>query len=160
MMPNAGSGAMLRHLMPYVLRYLLRYVLLGGVSLLCIFPFWWTLVTALSTRGNLFTFPPSFWPQGVSLENFAEVWQVIPMLRFFGNSLAITLSTVLWRLVVCALAAYPLARMAFRGRQLILAIIVATMVLPSEVNFLVNFMTVTHLGLIDTYTGEIGRAHV
>ncbi|MYN01652.1 ABC transporter permease subunit [Pseudoduganella sp. DS3] len=132
-----------------------QYFVLGAIALLCIFPFWWTLVTALSTEGNIFAFPPTFWPKEPSLENFVEVFRVIPIWSFLKNSILITLFTVLWKLVLCSMAAYPLARLHFKGRKLVFGLIVATMVLPSEVNFLVNFITVTELGLVDTYTGVI-----
>ena len=133
----------------------LHYLLLGALALLCIFPFWWTVVTALSTEGNPFAYPPTFWPRAPSLENFAEVFRAIPVWDFLRNSIVIALCTVFWKLVLCALAAYPLARMQFRGRKLVFGIILATLVLPSEVNFLVNFITVTKLSLVDTYTGVI-----
>lgn len=132
-----------------------HYLLLLAVAVLCVFPFWWTLVTALSSEGNIFAFPPTFWPKAPTLDNFAEVFRVIPMLDFFRNSVAITALTVLWKLVFCSMAAYPLARLHFRGRKLVFGVILATLVLPSEVNFLVNFITVTKLSLVDTYTGVI-----
>ena len=133
----------------------LHYCLLGAIALLCVFPFWWTLVTALSTAGNPFAYPPTFWPQAPSLANFGEVFRAIPVWAFLKNSLVIALCTVFWKLLLCALAAYPLARMQFRGRKLVFGLILATLVLPSEVNFLVNFITVTKLSLVDTYTGVI-----
>jgi putative chitobiose transport system permease protein len=133
----------------------LRYLLLCAIALVCVFPFWWTLVTALSTEGNPFAFPPAFWPRSPSLANFAEVFDAIPLLAFFRNSVVIAACTVFWKLALCSLAAYPLARMHFRGRRLIFGVILATLVLPSEVNFLVNFITVTQLSLVDTYTGVI-----
>ncbi|SFG72735.1 carbohydrate ABC transporter membrane protein 2, CUT1 family [Duganella sp. CF458] len=132
-----------------------QYLLLAAIALLCIFPFWWTLVTALSTEGNIFSYPPTFWPKQPSLENFAEVFRVIPIWSFLKNSILITTFTVLWKLVLCSMAAYPLARLHFKGKKLVFGLIVATMVLPSEVNFLVNFITVTELGLVDTYSGVI-----
>ncbi|WP_426344519.1 carbohydrate ABC transporter permease [Pseudoduganella sp. R-32] len=132
-----------------------QYLLLAAIALLCIFPFWWTLVTALSTEGNVLSYPPTFWPRQPSLENFAEVFRVIPIWAFLKNSILITACAVLWKLVLCSMAAYPLARLHFRGKKLVFGLIVATMVLPSEVNFLVNFITVTELGLVDTYSGVI-----
>lgn len=132
-----------------------HYFVLAAIALLCIFPFWWTLVTALSTEGNIFAFPPTFWPKEPSLENFVEVFRVIPIWSFLKNSILITVLTVVWKLVLCSMAAYPLARLQFKGRKLVFGLIVATMVLPSEVNFLVNFITVTELGLVDTYSGVI-----
>ena len=134
---------------------LFSYVLLCLIALLCLFPFWWTLVVAVSASGRLFEFPPTFWPQDVSLANFAEVFRVIPILAFFRNSLLITAMTVAGKLLFCSLAAYPLSRMQFQGKRLILALILVTMILPSEVNFLVNFISMTRLGLVDTYTGVV-----
>jgi putative chitobiose transport system permease protein len=137
------------------MRIALHYLILSAFALLCIFPFWWTLVTALSTEGNIFAYPPSFWPKSVSLENFAEVFRVIPVWDFLRNSVLIAVFTVFWKLALCSMAAYPLARMRFKGRKAVLGVIMATLVLPSEVNFLVNFITVTKLSLVDTYTGVI-----
>jgi putative chitobiose transport system permease protein len=136
-------------------RHLPRYLLLSLLALLCVFPFWWTLVTALSSQGELFGLEPSLWPRAVTLDNFAEVLRAIPLASFYRNSILITALTVLWKLALCALAAYPLARLRFHGRRLVLGVILATMVLPSEVNFLVNFISITRLGLVDTYTGVI-----
>jgi putative chitobiose transport system permease protein len=138
-----------------LLRYALHYLALSAIAVVCVFPFWWTLVTALSTEGNLFQFPPSFWPKAPSLANFAEVFDAIPLLAFYRNSLLIAVCTVFWKLLLCSMAAYPLSRMRFRGRKLLFGVVLATMVLPVEVNFLVNFITVTKLSLVDTYTGVI-----
>ena len=133
----------------------LHYLVLCALAAVCVFPFWWTLVTALSTKGNVFAYPPTFWPQAPSLENFAEVFRAIPIWSFFKNSVLIAVFTVFWKLTLCSLAAYPLARMHFKGRKLVFGVILATLVLPSEVNFLVNFITVTKMSLVDTYTGVI-----
>jgi len=138
-----------------ILTHLGHYLLLTVLAVLCVFPFWWTLVTAISTQGNIFAFPPTFWPQAPSLDNFIEVFSAIPMWLFYRNSLIITVSTVFWKLLVCSLAAYPLARMKFTGSRLVFGLIIATLVLPSEVNFLTNFITLTRLGLVNTYTGVI-----
>ncbi|NRR30994.1 carbohydrate ABC transporter permease [Oxalobacteraceae bacterium] len=137
------------------LQVLGHYLLLCAIAIVCVFPFWWTLVTALSTEGNIFAFPPTFWPRAVSLENFAEAFRAIPILAFYRNSLFIAACTVFWKLALCSLAAYPLARLHFKGRKLVFGLILATLVLPSEVNFLVNFITVTKLSLVDSYTGVI-----
>ncbi|MFZ6760984.1 carbohydrate ABC transporter permease [Undibacterium sp. Ji50W] len=138
-----------------ILRTASQYGLLSLIAIICIFPFWWTLVVAMSTEGNLFEFPPTFWPRGVSLDNFIEAFRVIPIIAFYKNSLLITIATVLGKLVVCSLAAYPLSRMQFSGSKLIMGVILATMILPSEVNFLVNFITITKISLVNTYTAVV-----
>ena len=131
------------------------YSVLIVLALVSVFPFWWTFVTAISTTGNLFEYPPTFWPQTPSFENFIEVFDAIPLLGFYKNSVLITFWTVFWKLLLCSLAAYPLARMQFRGKNLLFGLILATMVLPSEANFLANFITINALGLTDTHTGVI-----
>ena len=136
-------------------RILLQYIILLVLAAVCVFPFWWTFVVAISTEGNIFEFPPTFIPQAPSLDNFMEVFRVIPIGAFYKNSLLITVSTVVWKLLLCSLAAYPLSRMRFSGSKLVFSLILATMILPSEVNFLVNFISMTKIGLVNTYTGVI-----
>src|SRR5438093_5114396 len=137
------------------LRIALHYALLLLIGLVCAFPFLWTLSVAVGTEGNVFAFPSSLIPHSVSLANFIEVFRVIDLGRYFWNSIWITFWTVVWTILVCSLAAYPLARYRFRGRQLVFTVILATLMLPTEVNFLVNFITTTHLRLVNTHLGVI-----
>jgi putative chitobiose transport system permease protein len=137
------------------LRRLVHYALLALIGLLCAFPFLWTLAVAIGTEGNVFDFPSSFVPHRPSLANFVEVFRVIEIGRYYWNSIWITFWTVAWTILVCSLAAYPLARYRFRGQRLVFALILATLMLPTEVNFLVNFITAAHLRLVNTHLGVI-----
>ena len=136
-------------------RTLLHYALLLAIAAVCVFPFLWTLSTAIGTEGNVFDFPSSFIPHRPSLDNFVEVFRVVDLGRYYWNSVWITFWTVAWTVLVCALAAFPLARYRFRGRRIVFAIILATLMLPTEVNFLVNFITTAQLGLVNTHLGVI-----
>lgn len=133
----------------------LHYLVLSLIAVITVYPFWWTLVTALSTEGDVFAFPPPLLPSAPSLANFKEAVSSIDLLAFYKNSVIIALATVAGTLLVSALAAYPLARMRFPGRKLVFGAILATMILPSEVNFLVNFITVSKLQLTDSYSGVV-----
>lgn len=146
-MPNAAAAARLRTL--------LHYVVLALIALACAFPLLWTLATALGTEGNVFAFPQSLLPRNPSLANFVEVFDSVEIGRYLWNSAWITFWTVIWTLLVCSLAAYPLARLHFRGSRLVFAAILATLMLPTEINFLVNFITVSHLGMVNTHLGVI-----
>jgi putative chitobiose transport system permease protein len=84
------------------MKKLAHYLLLCALALVCVFPFWWTLVTALSTEGNIFAFPPTFWPREPSLENFIAVFDALPVATFLGNSLLIAACTVFWKLALCS----------------------------------------------------------
>lgn len=133
----------------------LHYLVLSLIAVVTVYPFWWTLVTALSTEGDVFVFPPPLLPSAPGLDNFKEAVSSIDLLAFYKNSVVIALATVAGTLLVSALAAYPLARMRFPGRKLVFGAILATMILPSEVNFLVNFITVSKLQLTDSYSGVV-----
>lgn len=131
----------------------LHYLVLSLIAVVTVYPFWWTLITALSTDGEVYRFPPPIWPTAPGLDNFVEVFKTIDVLAFYKNSILISLATVVGTLVVCSLAAYPLARMEFPGRKIVFGAVIATLILPSEVNFLVNFITVSKIGLTDTIAG-------
>lgn len=133
----------------------LHYLVLCLLAVITVYPFWWTLVTALSTTGDVFTYPPRMWPENPGLDNFIEVFKTIDVIAFYKNSIIISLATVAGTLIVCSMAAYPLARMKFKGRNIVFGAILATMILPSEVNFLVNFITVSKLGMGDTFSGVV-----
>src|SRR5689334_7637142 len=139
----------------YAMRITAHYAVLVVIALVCALPLLWTLSIALGTRGNVFAFPASLVPRGLSLANFVEVFRVVDLGRYFFNSVWITFWTVVWTVLVCALAAYPLARLHFRGRCLVFTVILATLMLPTEVNFLVNFITAAHLRLVNTHLGVI-----
>lgn len=138
-----------------ILKTVLHYVALSVLAFVTVYPFWWTLVTAISTSGDVYQFPPPLWPTDPGIENFVEVYQAINLLGLFKNSFLIAGLTVVGTLVICSMAAYPLARMQFPGKKLVFGAIIATMILPAEINFLVNFITVSKFQLTDTIAGVV-----
>jgi putative chitobiose transport system permease protein len=132
-----------------------HYAVLVAIAIFCAFPLVWTLSAAVGSQGNVFAFPASLVPHAPTLDNFREVFRVVDLARYYGNSIWITFWTVVWTVLVCAAAAYPLACLHFRGRKLVFGAIVATLMLPTEVNFLVNFITVTQLHVVNTHLGVI-----
>ncbi|AOZ49446.1 carbohydrate ABC transporter permease [Chromobacterium vaccinii] len=138
-----------------LLRRLPDYLLLLALSFACVYPFLWTLGIAVGDGEQVFDFPPPLWPQGAGWRHFAAVWDAIPLGRFFWNSLWISGLTTLGTLAVSALAAFPLAKLRFRGRQAVFYAIIATLLLPSEINFISNYVTISRLGLDDTRLGVV-----
>ena len=132
-----------------------HYGVLTATAIFCAFPLLWTLSAALGSKGNVFAFPAALVPHSPTLDNFREVFRVVDLARYYGNSIWITFWTVVWTVLVCAAAAYPLACLHFRGRKLVFGAILATLMLPTEVNFLVNFITVTQLHVVNTHLGVI-----
>ncbi|UXY15190.1 carbohydrate ABC transporter permease [Chitiniphilus purpureus] len=145
--------------MHFVKRLLLslapRYGLLAVVALFTTFPFLWTLATSLGDSGNIYAFPPQLWPENPTFAHMQEARRAIPLDRFFWNSVWISGWTVAGTLLISALAGYALAIMRFRGSKWVFAAVLATLILPSELNFIVNFITVTQLKLTNTHTGVV-----
>lgn len=129
-------------------------VVLVALALLTVGPFAWLLVTALKGPGeNIFAYPPSLWPAAPTLENFRLVWEAVPLGRYFLNSVGISLVSVVLNVLLASLAAYPLARMRFKGSKGIEAALLATLMVPLPVLMIPLFLLVTKLGLINSYAG-------
>jgi putative chitobiose transport system permease protein len=103
----------------------------------------------------VFGFPPQLLPWPASLANFATVWETMPLPRFFANTLILAGAGVALNLFLCALAAYPLARLEFPGRALIVGVLLSTLMLPGHIGLIVNFVTLLRLRLMDTYAGVL-----
>ncbi len=128
----------------------LQYMLLSLLVLLSIFPFLWLLSTALkSPSENIFAYPPQFIPAQPTLQNFISVWQKVPMLWFFINSIVVTLLTIVFNITLSVMAAYPLARMQFKGQNAIFFSILATMMIPFQVLMIPLYLICLKLNLTD-----------
>lgn len=132
-----------------------RYAGLILLAIFTTFPLLWLLSTALRTTGPVFGFPPALVPWPASLGNFLTVWRTMPLPRYFLNTVVLAGIGVALNLLFCSLAAYPLARMEFPGRTLVLGLLVSTLLLPGHVGLIVNFVTLLRLHLVDTYAGVL-----
>jgi putative chitobiose transport system permease protein len=128
----------------------LQYVILILLVLAAIGPFLWLLSTALKgPNENIFAYPPQFIPQHPTLDNFVSVWNKVPMLWFFINSIVVTLLTIFFNITLSVLAAYPLARMRFKGQNTIFFSILATMMIPFQVLMIPLYLICLKLNLTD-----------
>ena len=134
------------------MRRVVLYALLIALAVFTTFPFLWTLLISLKTSGPIFAIPPDFSLRSLSGANYAGVWNTLPLPRYVLNSLYISTMGVGLTLVICSLAAYPLARMQFPGKNVVFYAIIATLMLPEHIGLIVNFVTMIKLGLVDTYT--------
>jgi multiple sugar transport system permease protein len=133
----------------------LRLLAAGIVLLNGFFPALWLLLTSLKTEAELVSKPISYWPQDATLANYARAFQDQPLLRYLGNSLAVAAGATVVSLLVSALAAYAIARLNLRHRQLILTCIVASTMFPLVTLLVPIFETMRNVGLLNTYTALI-----
>lgn len=128
-----------------------RYLLLLVVILISIGPFLWQLATSLKSIGeNLYSMPPSFWPEEFTLSAYSQVTEVIPVWSYVGNSVFVAVCNVSLSLIGCALAGYALARLEFRGKLLGIGVFVATLLIPQESSMIALTQLVNGMGLGNT----------
>jgi putative chitobiose transport system permease protein len=132
------------------------YMVLLLIALVMVFPMLWLVSTSFKgPTENLLASPPQLLPQSPTLANYWKVWQDNPFLQYFLNSTVVAFLTVAINLLLCSLAAYPLARLSFKGRETILALIIATIMIPFQVVMIPLYILAVNLGLRNTYMGLI-----
>jgi putative chitobiose transport system permease protein len=132
------------------------YAALSAIAAIMLFPLLWLFGTSLkSPTENIFGFPMQLLPQHPTLANFAIAWQTAPFGRYLFNSFLVAVLTVALNLLFCSLAAYPLARLNFPGRDLIFAIVIATIMIPFQIVMIPLYIITVQLGLKNTYLGLI-----
>ena len=133
-----------------------RYALMLLVLVITVGPFLWQLSTSLKGPAeNIFAFPPDLIPNDPTIGNYGEVADVVPVFRFIGNSFIVAIATTVTNCVIAAMAGYALARMQFRGRGLLFALFVSTLIIPFEVILISVYLVTRSLGLLDTLLGVI-----
>jgi putative chitobiose transport system permease protein len=132
------------------------YGILGAIALVMLFPLLWLISTALkSPTENIWQSPPQLLPSQPTLENFSKVWQSLPFGTYLYNSILVSVLTVGLNLLFCSLAAYPLARLSFVGRNGIFMAIVSTIMIPFQIVMIPLYILTVQLGLRNTYLGVI-----
>ena len=128
----------------------LRFIAAAMVVVNGFFPAVWILLTSLKTESELVSKPITYWPHNPTLANYVQAFSDQPLLKYLGNSLAVALSATVFSLLVSALAAYAIARLNLKRRQLILTCIVASSMFPLVTLLVPIFETMRTLGLLNT----------
>ena len=138
------------------LQSLVIYGILGAIAILMLFPLLWLISTALkSPTENIWQSPPQLLPNQPTLENFSKVWQSLPFGTYLYNSILVSVLTVGLNLLFCSLAAYPLARLSFVGKNGIFIAIVSTIMIPFQIVMIPLYILTVQLGLRNSYLGII-----
>lgn len=119
------------------------------------FPAVWILFTSLKTEVELVQKPITWWPHHPTLQNYIQAFTDQPLLKYMGNSLMVALISTVVSLIVSACAAYAIARLNLRHRQLILTAIVASSMFPLVTLLVPIFETMRTFGLLNTYTALV-----
>jgi ABC-type glycerol-3-phosphate transport system permease component len=130
------------------------YAMMALVAASSLLPFVWAFLTSLKIERQVYAFPPQILPNPFTGYNYAQAINHGLLLALF-NSLVISLSAVVLVLAAGSLAAYPLARISFRGSQVVMFLILVPLMIPGLVNLVPTYIIMAKLGLLDSYQGLI-----
>ena len=141
------------------LKKALTHLFLIFMSIISVGPFLWLISTAMKSGDeNIFSYPPVLMPEHPTFENFVGVWHQVPFVAYIFNSVIVAVFTIVLNLVLSALAAYPLARMDFKGKNFVFYAILSTLMVPFQVIMIPVYLMVLRLNLIDSVSDVAGFA--
>jgi len=127
------------------------YFSLVLVTIIWIIPPMWTFLSSLKVEKDILRYPIQWFPENPTFNNYLEVVKRFPILRWMNNSFIVAAATVLVALMVDIPAAYALARLNFRGRNLTLLLILSAFLIPPEITVVPLYLGLTKVGLSDNY---------
>jgi multiple sugar transport system permease protein len=143
----------------------LTYVLLILMAVLMIGPFAWMVSAAFKDERGIFAYPPQWFPNPISFDNFAVLTRNLPFgptlgdgyfkPGIVGNTLLMAMAITIGQVATSAISAYAFARLNFPGRDIVFALFLAGLIVPLEVRMVPIYLTVRELGWLDTYQGLI-----
>jgi multiple sugar transport system permease protein len=132
------------------------YLFLALCALAVLFPFYWMLLTSVKGYGAYTSeYIPKLFTLAPTLENYVKAFTAVPLAKYFLNTLIFTLATTALMLIVVIPAAFAFARLRFKGKDLVFTLLLAMMMIPGELVVITNYMTVTDLGMRNTFEGLI-----
>lgn len=130
-------------------------IIMAAFGMMSLLPFLWMLTTSFKPEADVFNFPIEWIPTKWHLiENYKQVWTG-GFLRYYTNSIYITLTTTVINVFVCALAAFGFSKLRFRGRDTMFLLVLALYMVPPQASLVPQFLLFNWLNLIDTHIGLI-----
>jgi multiple sugar transport system permease protein len=114
-----------------------------------LFPFYWSLCTSFKQENTILQLPISYFPSHFTLDNYINMWNDVGFMRYFFNSLTVSLSTTLITVIIALLGGYALSRYNFKGKHAVLLIFLLTQMLPGVMLLIPLFEIFKGLGLIN-----------
>ncbi len=138
------------------IRRVLIYIGLVIWALVVLFPFYWMVLTSVKSYSAYNSeYIPKFFTLSPTLQNFIDAFTQVSLGRYFVNTLIFASITTALMVIVIVLSAFAFARLEFKGRNLLFSFFLSLMMIPNELVIITNFVTITNLGLRNTFTGLI-----
>lgn len=126
------------------------YVPVGLIGLVFFFPFFWTVSSSFKNPPEIFMYPPLLFPGALRFENYGWVFRNVPFLAWFVNTSLIVVLGLTGTVLSSSIVAYAFARFDYPGKDLLFMITLATMMIPSHVTLIPQFILFHKLGWLDT----------
>ncbi|WP_235440148.1 carbohydrate ABC transporter permease [Paenibacillus sp. DMB20] len=139
---------------------LLLFVVLASAGVFMAMPLVFVISNAFKPLDEIFLFPPKFFVRYPTLDNFVTLYHLmssfwVPYTRYIFNTIFIAVVGTAGHVMLASMAAYPLAKRKFRGRSTLFTIVVLSLMFSGHVTAIPNYMTMSWLGLLDTYWAVI-----
>ena len=121
------------------------------VAIIILLPLLYAVSIAFMPSSELFTTELNILPKHPTLQNFADAFTNIPLLRFILNSFIMAGCITLGQIITCSLAAFAFSFLEFKGKGILFMVVMAPMMVPGEATSISNYLTVGNLGMLDTY---------
>ena len=131
------------------------YAFLLVMALIVLFPFYWMIISSLKELSEYRQAIPTFWPQKVMWSNYSKAFSQANLGDLFMNTLYVGVVSTILSLVITVLSAFAFARLEFKGKETLFGALLATMMLPGELFTITNYITVSDLGWMHTFTALI-----
>lgn len=128
-------------------------IILAALALFSIFPVYWMFATSLRAPGNALDQSIVPWP--ISFENFAYVWETIPIGGMLANTFVMAIVLAVAQLFIAVLAAYAFSMWSFPGQRVLMFLFVGSWLVPFQVTMIPNYLLLSQLGLLETIAGVI-----
>ncbi|MDE7406148.1 MAG: carbohydrate ABC transporter permease [Clostridiales bacterium] len=130
------------------------YVFLGIMAIIVLFPFYWMLISSVKTVSEYNRTIPTMWPEQFKWDNYAAAFKAdgLNLGQLFLNTCIVGIVSTILSLIITVLSAFAFARLEFKGKNILFAALLATMMIPGELFTITNYVTVSDFGWLNTYT--------
>jgi multiple sugar transport system permease protein len=125
------------------------------ISATMLLPLIWMLLTSLKPESEIVQFPPRLFPETFTFQHYADVWDRIPFARLYLNTLLFAGGVTVLSLLFDSMTAYALARLSFRGSNVVFLFVLVMLMMPFQVTLIPLYDLLANLGWTDTLHGLI-----
>ncbi len=130
-----------------------KFLFLAWTLLICLGPFLWVIVSSFKTNKQILDSAFSL-PKAITFKSYVDALTKSPIFKFFGNSLLIAVVNTIISVLAIAMAAYALARIDFRGKQLLTSVLSSALLIPVSALLMPLYIIMVRIGLPDKYSGH------